>query len=152
VRTEPVLAMAVGNDVLCGSVDFLGKHRRTGQYYILDWKCTGKELKPTADGAFGWGTGAFDGMENLPFHHYSLQLHMYRLMFQSPGYDLTIPVENLLLVRFHRDTADGSFEVVPCAEYSAMAQELLDNYPTYLQLSTEHEQQQADIDKWMAGE
>lgn len=154
VRTEPTVWVPIAlpdEDAvyLAGSVDCLARHRTTHEWYILDWKRTGKELVPTKNGAFGWGTGKFAQVEHLPFHHYSLQLHLYRAMLQSPGYGLTIPSQNLYLVRFHPKTASGSFELVPCADYAAYADELLTNYTLYRDLHMEHKRHEADMRQWM---
>lgn len=69
---------------ICGSVDFLGKSSKTGEYILLDWKTNKKIEKENPYGKFGFGP-----CRKIPdnnYHHYSLQLSFYKHILIEEGY------------------------------------------------------------------
>lgn len=114
VRTE----MIIHGGGTAGSIDFLAKSYKTGEYYILDWKRI-KEVNATCNGHFGYSTAPFlsaYNLENVNLVHYSLQLHVYRYMLMKYCGFPDIPVRNLYLVVFHPNN-DG-YRMVQCRDYS----------------------------------
>lgn len=152
VRTEPMPWLDLdppNKQYLAGSVDLVARHRRTNKFGVFDYKRTGKDLTASLGGIYGFGTGAFSQVENLPRHHYSVQLHIYRQMLMSPGYSLDIPVENLYLVRFHPKTKTGTFEVIQAFNYEHLARELMVNYELYSVMHERHKQHEREQEAWM---
>jgi hypothetical protein len=160
-RTEPIVF--TDQPLLAGSVDCLLRRRCDGKFVVMDWKRS-KEIKMTARGSFGYGYSfkpkqpggdpkavhatphgvllgpdpGFELIENTNFHHYSLQLHLYRLIFMR-HYHLDIPLEELYIVVFHPDQPGDDYEIKRAAPYADKAQWLIDNYATVAQLVAAHQ-------------
>jgi hypothetical protein len=117
VRTELLVFAPNDNPVMSGSIDLLARSRKTGEFMILDWKCTGGDL-----------SASFGKVCNVPWlrqfripdsklGHYSLQLHLYRHVVMKSHNFPFIPVSNLFLVVLHPDNA--GYKVIPCLDLSA---------------------------------
>lgn len=83
--------------MLAGSIDLILKHKKTGEYWIADWKTTedmnkgyGKLLKP------------FNSLINNALSKYSVQLDLYSFMC-----NYYIPEPNKLIIQLK---SDGSFQ------------------------------------------
>lgn len=159
-RTEPIVF--TDEPLLAGSVDCLLRRKSDGRFVVMDWKRS-KEIKVTANGSFGYGFSfkpraaggdpkvqhaelaggamvgpdpCFEMVENTNYHHYSLQLHLYRLIFMR-HYNLDIPEEELYIVVFHPDQT-CAYEIKRAAPYAAKARWLIDNYATVERLVAHH--------------
>lgn len=111
--------------VLPGSVDFLGVDDK-GVFWLLDWKRS-KEI--SLESRFGKrGTGPFKDVDDCNYNKYSLQLHLYRQIFQR-HYGITIPEENLYMVVCHVNY--DSYKMFQAAPFAHLAKLLLDKFDHY---------------------
>lgn len=117
IRTELLVFGPNINTRMAGSIDLLARSRKTGEYYILDWKAVSGDL-----------SDSFGKVCNMPWLRqfripdcklgaYSLQLHLYRyLLMHSHGFPF-IPVANLYLVVLHPDNI--GYQLLSCLDLSA---------------------------------
>ena len=121
-RTElPICASDIS---LAGTVDFIGIDEEN-KYWLFDWKRT-EGLKETANGSYGYGTsGAFKQLENVNGIHYSLQLHLYRLIL-ARYYDIDVPEDHVYIVVFHEKQA--GYRMNRAHNLHAEAADLLDRF------------------------
>ena len=117
-------------------------------FTLFDWKRS-QELSTSEDGNNGWGRDSpafnFNRLENIKLEHYSLQLHLYRVILQR-NYGLDIPVKNMYLVLLHpMRMGQGKTRA---RDRSLEAAALVDNFGTTLKLVSERKATQAQIDAW----
>lgn len=136
-RTE----MIVHDDIqVAGSIDFIARSARTGEFYVFDWKRV-REIKCSARGRNGFSPvlPAYK-LENVNYVHYSLQLHLYRHMLMQ-HYGLPhIPVANLYLVVIHPN--DASYSLVQCADLSHVVPHVFTKMPEIIARHTAHKNQE----------
>ncbi len=80
-RTElsVVVTNAEGDPVVAGQIDLLLKDKEGG-YHLVDFKRTAADLTPNA---WHFGKRFLDGKSLNDHHKYSLQLSLYRVMFEA---------------------------------------------------------------------
>ena len=93
---------------ICGQVDLVAMNRETGLLHIFDWK-TNDELKTRSD---YYHTGAFSDVPDSKYHHYSLQLSLYRAILER---NTRLKFGGSFLVWMSELEQD--FHVRPCEEY-----------------------------------
>jgi hypothetical protein len=81
---------------IAGSIDFVGRNRHTGQFWIIDWKRS-NELRRTS---FGGKCGNFPchEIEDCNGWHYQLQVNLYRHILEK-HYD--VKIEQCVIVNLH---------------------------------------------------
>jgi len=94
---------------ISGSIDMVFRDTVTGQFYIYDWKRS-KEIKYDDNYCDFSSSPCLNGIPNLNFWHYSLQLGIYKAMLESK-YDMII--SGMFLVVLHPD--NKSFERIEVA-------------------------------------
>lgn len=109
--------------ILPGSVDFLGVDDK-GEFWVLDWKRS-KEIKQTAP---RYGAKPFHELPDVNYSKYSLQLHLYREIFQR-HYGIQIPEWNLYIVTFH--VTRPSYEMIQAKPVAHLARALLDQFDVW---------------------
>ena len=137
-RVEFVVRLRVATgQLLAGTVDCLCRDA-SGVFTLFDWKRS-QELSTSEGGNNGWGRDSpafnFNRLEDIKLEHYSLQLHLYRVILQR-NYGLDIPVKNMYLVLLH-PTKMGQGKV-RARDRSLEAAALVDNFGTTLLLSLIH--------------
>jgi len=110
--------------MLPGSVDFLGVDDK-GVFWVLDWKRTNKL---TTEGYNRFGTPPFEELADCNVSKYSLQLHLYRQIFQL-HYGIAIPEENLYMVTFH--VKEPTYKMVQAKPVAHLAKRLLDQFDVW---------------------
>jgi hypothetical protein len=99
--------------VACGTVDFIMRSKKTGKYWILDWKHTnpkkkgllGKRKASAARPFFppDMAKGLFGEYEASDFNKYSAQLLGYRYMLEHGGYFTRDQIAGCFVVQIHED-------------------------------------------------
>lgn len=99
--------------VACGTVDFIMRSKKTGKYWILDWKHT----NPKKKGLLGkrkagavrsffppdMANGMFSNYEASDYNKYSAQLLGYRYMLERGGYFKREEIAGCFIVQIHED-------------------------------------------------
>lgn len=72
--------------LIAGTVDFLAKHRTSGEILIGDWKTNKKidQRNTYRDGRFA--LAPIEHLENCNYIHYALQLNLYQKLLVKSGY------------------------------------------------------------------
>lgn len=110
--------------LVAGTIDLLLKHKTNGRYVIADWK-TNKEIKTKAFGDEK-GFGPAKGIPNANFHHYSIQLNLYKALLLSEEY---VPKDTEIFCSIiHLDQVVETVNSVdiPCADYLQQANAILE--------------------------
>jgi hypothetical protein len=113
----PIFSEQLG---LCGTVDFLGQHDKTGKLYIVDWKCT-KKISTDQDKVWRNMLGAFSDLADHEHNVYSLQISFYRLLLEQAG----IETAGGAIVHLPPGTAPG--KVYQAKDYRARLRTMLFN-------------------------
>ena len=81
---------------IAGSIDFVGRNRNTGQFWIIDWKRS-NELRRTS---FGGKCGNFPchEIEDCNGWHYQLQVNLYRHILEK---HYNVKIEQCVIVNLH---------------------------------------------------
>lgn len=119
VRTEMSIFAndAAGDAVVAGQIDLVMRDA-SGGYHIVDFKRTPGDLSP---GAFSFGKRWLDNLPLNDHYKYSLQLAMYRLMFEVQTKE---PVLSTLLLQVHPDLEEA--RIVPTTTMEPHARHLLE--------------------------
>ena len=137
----------VTGQLLAGTIDCLCRDA-SGAYTLYDWKRV-KELSMSEGGNYGWGRDSdafkFDRLEEIKLEHYSLQLHLYRVILQR-NYGLDIPEKNMYLVLLH--PMRMNWGKVRARDRSVEAAALVDNFEPTLKFVAERKATQVQIDAW----
>lgn len=67
---------------LCGTCDFLGQVRSTGELVLMDWKTNGEEPSKTSY-VFDYFKQPLAGLPSTNYNKYSFQLNLYRWMIEK---------------------------------------------------------------------
>jgi hypothetical protein len=97
--------------VACGTVDFIMRSKKTGKFFILDWKHTNPKRKgllgkrkPGASKPFfppDMARGLFSEFEASDYNKYSAQLLGYRYMLEHGGYFTRDQIAGCWIVQIH---------------------------------------------------
>jgi hypothetical protein len=113
-RCEFPIVMTVDEVVVaCGTVDFIMKSKKTGKYWVLDWKHT----NPKKKGLLGkrktgasktffppdMAKGMFSQYESTDYNKYSAQLLGYKYMLINGGYFTRDEIAGCYIVQIHED-------------------------------------------------
>lgn len=94
---------------ICGSIDMVFRNRKTNNYIMMDWKRSKKIHKKCAfSKEFGFGPCA--DLENVNFHHYSLQLNLYKFLLED---QYGLQIESMHIVVFHPNNSNFLLLDVP---------------------------------------
>ncbi len=99
--------------VCCGTVDFIMRSKKTGKYFILDWKHTNPKKKGLlgkrkagANKSFfppDMAKGLFSEYEASDYNKYSAQLLGYKYMLTRGGYFQPEEIAGCWIVQIHED-------------------------------------------------
>lgn len=96
---------------IAGTIDLLGRSRKTGEILILDWK-TNKEIEKENK----YNNFCLDPISHVPdisLGHYSLQLSLYQYLLEFEGY---VPKGSKFKRALLHVTENGA-EIIPCHDY-----------------------------------
>lgn len=134
VRTELLVFGPDTNSKMGGSIDLLARSRKTGEFFILDWKAVGGDL---AEG-FGFCNMPWLRQFRIPkskVGEYSIQLCLYRhVLMTSHGFPF-IPVSNLFLVVLH--PSNIGYKIIPCLDLSACIPIIFDHMDELIAINNE---------------
>lgn len=73
---------------LAGTIDFVGRNKKTGAILIGDWKTSGAVSSNFRFGSFETpASGILNHLPNAKFYRYGLQVMIYGLILRSEGYE-----------------------------------------------------------------
>ena len=112
---------------LAGSIDYVGYNKKTGKYWIIDWKRS-NELRRNS---FGGKCGNYpcNDIEDCNGWHYQLQVNLYRHILEK---HYGIEIENCCVVNLHPDKMTPDILI---------AEDLQDKIVQMLQHWLEHKEQ-----------
>ena len=108
----PIVLVEEGTVVCCGTVDYIMRSKKTGKYWVLDWKHTNPKRgllgkrKPGASKPFfppDMAKGLFQEFEASDYNKYSAQLLGYRFMLEHGGYLTRDQIAGCFIVQIHED-------------------------------------------------
>ena len=113
-RCEFPIVLAIDEVVVaCGTVDFIMRSKKTGKYWILDWKHTNPKKKgllgkrkANAGKSFfppDMAKGMFGAFEATDYNKYSAQLLGYKYMLTRGGYFKPGEIAGCYIVQIHED-------------------------------------------------
>lgn len=138
VRTELLVFAPSDKPTMSGSIDLLARSRKTGEFWILDWKAVSGDLSASFNKVCTVPWLRHFRIPDSKLGHYSLQLHLYRyILMTSHGFPF-IPVANLLLVVLHPDNI--GYKVVPCLDLSACIPILFDHMDEIIAINNERKE------------
>jgi hypothetical protein len=103
---------------LAGTIDFLGRNKRTGAILVGDWKTSGSITSSFRFGSFETpAIGMLSHLPNAKLYRYALQIMIYGFMLRLEGYDsvfgpeiLSKPIEYGIIQMSKTDTGDVDLE------------------------------------------
>ena len=113
---------ATGEPVIAGSIDLLARNEIAGKLVLLDFKRTNHSLL-SEEPSYGKTIGAFPAFPANDHYKYSIQLHIYKQLFERLCPDEV--VETCFLIQMHPLLETG--KVVRCAWMSEKAKSMLEN-------------------------
>jgi len=103
---------------LAGTIDYLGRNRKTGAIFVGDWKTSGSVVSDFRFSSFETSAvGALSHLPNAKFYRYAMQILIYGLILRLEGYDtmfgdslLKMPIEYGIIQMSKKDNADVDLE------------------------------------------
>ena len=120
---------------IAGSIDFVGINKRTGKYWIIDWKRS-NELRRSS---FGGKCGNYPchDIEDCNGWHYQLQVNLYRHILEK---HYNIEIEQCVVVNLHPNNVSPDILIAEDMQpkIEQMLQHWLKNKETYLAKLKKH--------------
>lgn len=99
---------------LAGTIDYLGRNRKTGAIFVGDWKTSGSVVSNFRFGSFETpAAGSLSHLPNAKFYRYAMQILIYGLILRLEGYDkmfgdnlLKLPMEYGIVQMSKTETGD----------------------------------------------
>ncbi|CUG90985.1 Hypothetical protein, putative [Bodo saltans] len=120
LRNEPPPVVPAASPMLglAGTIDFLGRNKRTGAILVGDWKTSGSVTSSFRFGSFETpAIGMLSHLPNAKLYRYAMQIMIYGFMLRLEGYDsmfgpelLTKPIEYGIIQMSKTETGDVDLE------------------------------------------
>lgn len=106
-----------------GMIDLFAKKKGVEVYVVGDWK-TNKKIEMENDYK-SFGSGPFKGMPNSNYHHYSIQVNIYKEILLREGY---IPANAKVecIITHIPSIEESFFKNYPALDYQRQVRELLE--------------------------
>lgn len=94
---------------IAGSIDFVAINKKTGKFWLLDWKrCTELRINSFKGKS---GNGVCSDIEDCNGNHYQLQVNLYKYIIEK---NYGIQIEHCIIVNLHPDKPNP--EVLICVD------------------------------------
>jgi hypothetical protein len=151
----PIVLVSGEVVVACGTVDFIMRSKKTGKYWVLDWKHTnpkkkgllGKRKAGAAKSFFppDMAKGMFSEYESSDYNKYSAQLLGYKYMLVNGGYFKASEIAGCYIVQIHEDLEKANVvEVNDDDDFRATVTQMMDNEVAAARSEHEEAKRQAD--------